>query len=159
MSVLFAVQVLAVVSSGFKAGVLFGDQMGARLARPVLPPSSFVNFQQVQLVHWERFMPALSVTTIVSGTAWLGLTWARVGSVSFVLVALATFAAIVSMVLAVKGCLPVVKQLMTWSIDSPPTDVIEKWARWEYVNAIRTLLAVVGFVCVAAALASSQATA
>ena len=155
MSVLIAVQVLAVLSTGLKAGALFGDQMGARFARPGLSPSSFVKFQQVQLVRWERFMPALSATSIVSGIAWLGLIWARIGSVSFVLVTLATGAAIFSMVLAVKGCLPVVRQLMTWSIDSPPTDLMETWARWEHVNAIRTSLAVIGFVCVALAVASS----
>ncbi len=49
MSTLMIVQVVALLSTGLKAGALFGDRIGARFARPELPPGSFVKFQQVQL--------------------------------------------------------------------------------------------------------------
>jgi hypothetical protein len=148
MSALAAVQAVALLSTGLKAGVLFGDRIGVRFARPELSPSSFVKFQQVQLLHWEKFMPAIGFIAVLSSGAWLALIWSRIGSISFILVALATLAHTSSLVLAGTGCLPINKQLMAWSVSSPPPDVTKIWARWEQVNAIRTLLAVSAFVCV-----------
>lgn len=147
MSVLNAVQVIALLSLGLKAGVLAGDQMGVRYARPGLPASSFVSFQQVQLARWERFMPALSALTVLACAGWLALTWSGAGGVAFTLVAIATLTSIASMTLAVKGCLPVVSQLMTWNAAAPPPDLMKIWARWEKVNAIRAALAVLGLLC------------
>jgi hypothetical protein len=159
MTVLIAVQILAALSTGLKAGVLFGDQMAARFARPGLSPSSFVKYQQVQIARWERFMPAFAGATVISGIAWLGLAWDSIGSIGFMLVALATTASIASMVFALTRCWPINKQLMTWSITSPPPDVMKIWARWDQTNAIRSFLAVTAFVCVVSALvASSGAT-
>ncbi len=146
MSTLIVVQIIALLSTGLKAGVLFGDRLGSHFARPELSPSSFVKFQQVLLLHWEKFMPALSSIALISSMAWLVLIWSSIGSISFTLVALAALASISSLVLAVAGCLPINKRLMTWSVSSPPPDMMKTWARWEQVNAIRTLLAVFAFV-------------
>lgn len=99
-------------------------------------------------------MPALAGITVLSGIVWLGMTLDGIGSVSFLLVALATLASIANMVLAFTGCLPINKQLMTWSISSPPTDVMQIWARWDLINAIRAALAVTSFVSVVSALAA-----
>ncbi len=159
MSTLAAVQVITLLASGLKAGVLFGDNLSVRFARHQLSGSSFVKFQQVQLQHFEKFMPALSGITALFSISWLALMWPRFGTFSFRFVAAAALAQIASLVLALAGCMPINKQLMTWSISSPPPDVMEIWTRWEQINAIRTFLAIVGFVCVVLALIASPAPA
>lgn len=156
MSTLTAVQVVALLSTGLKAGVLFGDRIGPRFARPELSPSSFVRFQQVQLRYWEKFMPALSGIGLISNLVWLLLIWPEIGNIGFTLVAVATIAFTSSIVFAVAGCLPINKQLMKWSVSSPPSDVMKTWVRWERVNDIRAFLVAIAFVCVVLALAASN---
>lgn len=159
MSALIAVQIVALLSIGLKAGVLFGDRIGVHFARLELSPSSFVKFQQVQLQHWEKVMPALAAITVLSSSAWLTLSWSRAGTISFVLVALAALTSVASVILAAAGCLPINKQLMTWHFASPPPDVTRIWSRWERVNGIRTLLALIAFGCVVLALVASRGAA
>ncbi len=67
MSLLALVRVIAVLSSGLFAGILFGDRMGAAYARPVLTPSSFVQLQQIIHVHFVKLMPPLILTAIAGG--------------------------------------------------------------------------------------------
>jgi hypothetical protein len=43
---LASLRFVTLLSTGLLAGILFGDRMGASLARPELSPSSFVTFQQ-----------------------------------------------------------------------------------------------------------------
>ena len=148
MNALTTVQVLALLSSGLKAGALLGDRVGARFARPALSPSSFVKFQQVQLVHWDKLMPLLSSVAVLSSIVWLVMIRHDVGNIGFTFVALAATANTASMLFAVMGCLPINRQLMAWSAASPPADVMSTWARWERVNDIRTVLAVLAFACV-----------
>ena len=154
MNALPAIQVLAALSCGLKAGALLGDRIGARFARPVLSPSSFVTFQQVQIVRWDKLMPVLSSAAVLSSMAWLLLIPFDITDFRFMLLAVSSVASIASLVLALMGCWPINKQLMTWSAASPPSDVMTTWARWEHVNDIRTVLALFAFACVIVAFAS-----
>ena len=148
MNALTVVQVVALLCSGLKAGALLGDRAGARFARPVLSPSSFVKFQQVQLLRWDKLMPVLSSVAVLSSIAWLVMIRHGIGNIAFTLVALAAAANTASMIFALMGCWPINKQLMTWSPASPPPDMMNTWERWERVNDIRTVLAVFAFACV-----------
>lgn len=156
MNVLTAVQVIAILSSGLKAGALLGDRAGARFARPTLSPGSFVQFQQVQIRHWDKLMPVLSSVAVLSSIAWLVMIPSGMGRLPFQVVALAAAANVASMVFAVMGCLPINRQLMTWSVASPPPDVMTTWTRWERVNDIRTVLAVVAFASLIVAFTMSS---
>ena len=51
------------------------------------------------------------------------------------------------------------KQLMTFSISAPPSDLREIWAPWDRVNAIRTVLAVGVLILEVVALSLSTSTA
>lgn len=157
MSALVAVQIVALLSTGLKAGALFGDQLSVRFARGELSGSSFVKFEQAHLRRLERFMPALSSTALLFTIAWLALIWSRVETVSFILVALAALAHIFSLVLAITGCMPINRQLMSWAASAPPPDAMSIWARWEQVNAVRASLAVIALVSVVLALVVSNA--
>jgi len=162
MSVLGVVKVIAILFSGVMAGILFGDRMGASFARPVLPASSFVQFQQIQHVHFVRLMPPLTLAAIVAGFGWLVLVRAQWNSVGFWLVALATGAMVCGFALTLAVNVPINNQLMTWSIAAPPENVRAVWNRWEQIHTVRTILWLGAFaleVVVLSILASPNANA
>jgi uncharacterized membrane protein len=55
---------------------------------------------------------------------------------------------------------PINKELMTWSQETPPADLAETWMKWEFSHSIRTLMAIAAFVCqaIALSLATSRNT-
>ena len=156
MSVLAVVRFAAVLTTGLLAGIFLGDRMGASFARPALPPSSFVRFQQIQHVHFAKMMPILMGIAILSSVTWLVLIRSRVGSQGFVFLALATLAFVSIVVLTRAVNVPINDLLMTWNASSPPPDVMEIWVRWEQVHTVRTCVAVVGFAFELLAFGTSQ---
>lgn len=147
MNVSAMVRVVAVFSTGLVAGIFLGDRMGASFARPALPRSSFVTFQQVQHAHFVKMMPVLLGIAILSSLAWLVLIRSQFGSASFTFLALATLATISVAVLTRAVNVPINEQLMTWNASSPPPNVMAIWARWEQAHTVRTCVAGVGFFC------------
>lgn len=145
MNVLAVVRFVAVFSAGLIAGILWGDRMGASFARPALPPSSFVKFQQIQHAHFVQMMPILMGIAILSSAAWLVLIRSRGRSMEFALLALALLAYISVAALTRAINVPINIQLTTWDASSPPADMMGIWARWEQAHTIRTVLAVLGF--------------
>jgi uncharacterized membrane protein len=156
MSVFLAVRFAAVFSTGLLAGIFLGDRMGASFARPALPPSSFVRFQQIQHVHFVKMMPILMGIAILSNVAWLVLIRSRVGSWGFSFLVLATLAYVSVAVLTRTVNVPINDLLMTWNASSPPPNVLEIWTRWERVHTIRTCVAVAGFAFELLAFGASQ---
>lgn len=144
---LVAARFIAVFSTGLLAGILFGDRMGASLARPELSPSSFVTFQQVQHLRFVRMMPVLMGIAILSSIAWLVWIRSRIGTASSLFLALGTLALIAVAILTRTVNVPINTQLMTWSTSSPPPDMMQIWARWEQAHTVRTVLATLGFAC------------
>jgi uncharacterized membrane protein len=145
MSVLDVVRFVALFSTGLLAGIFLGDRMGASFARPALSPSSFVQFQQILHTHVVKVMPILMGIAILDSVAWLVLIRSRMGSATFVFLALGTLAFISVLMLTRTVNVPINDQLMTWSVSSPPAGVFEIWARWEQVHTVRTFIAVLGF--------------
>jgi len=162
MPALTTVRVITVVSTGLFAGILLGDRAGATYARPQLSPSSFVQFQQIVHVHFVRLMPPLILAAILAGLIWLLLIRARWRDAEFWLVAAATGAVLLCLILTRAVNVPVNEQLMTWTIATPPSNLRELWAPWERVHTIRTIAAASAFLFEAVALglcASASATA
>ena len=149
-------RLVAVFSAGLIAGILLGDRMGASFARPVLSPSSFVTFQQIQHAHFVRMMPILMGIVILSSAAWLVGIRSRVRSTEFVFVALAAIAYVSVAALTGAVNVPINRELMTWNAASPPADVMAIWARWEQAHSARTLLAVAGFALAVLALRAAK---
>ena len=145
MSVIAVVRFAAVLTTGLLAGIFLGDRMGASFARPALPPSSFVRFQQIQHVHFAKMMPILLGIAILSSAVWLVMTRSRLGSQNFVFLVLAALALVSIVVLTRAVNAPINVLLMTWNPSSPPPDVMATWSRWEHVHTVRTCLAIVGF--------------
>lgn len=153
MSLLGIVRLIAILSSGVLAGILFGDRMGATFARPSLSASSFLQFQQIQHVHFARMMPPLTLVAIVGGLGWLSLVGAQRSPEQFWLVALATVAMVLAAALTLRVNIPINNQLMTWNVAAPPENMREIWSRWEKIHTIRTVLWLTAFVLEVSALA------
>jgi hypothetical protein len=135
----------SVFGAGLVGGVLLGDRMGASFARPELPASSFVTFQQIVHRHFVVMMPILLGITILSCAAWLMLARSRTGSAEFVFLGLGALAFVSIAVLTRAVNVPINVQLMTWDPSSAPPDVMNTWAPWERVHTARTVMAVLGF--------------
>ena len=114
--------------------------MGASFARPALPASSFVQFQQIQHLHFVRMMPILGLTALAAGLGWLILVRAQWNGVGFWLVALATGEMVCAFALTLVVNIPINNQLMTWNVTAPPGDLREVWSRWERTHTVRTIL-------------------
>lgn len=156
MRILAIVRFVAVLATGLVAGVYLGDRMGASFARPFLPPSSFVTFQQVQHLHFVTMMPILIGLALLSSAAWLTAIRSRIGSREFLFLALGILAFLgVTLITRIVN-VPINEQLMTWNPASPPEGVMEIWARWERTHTIRTGLAGLGFVFELLAFGSSR---
>jgi len=140
MTVLAMVRMVAIFSSGVFAGILLGDRMGATFARPSLSPSSFLQFQRIQHVHFARMMPPLTLAAIAGALGWLIMVRAQWNSSQFSLVAVATGAMVLAAVLTFRVNIPINNQLMTWSVTAPPENMREIWNRWEKIHTIRTIL-------------------
>jgi hypothetical protein len=112
MSILAVMRMVAVLGCGTTAGILFGDRMGASFARPALSPSSFLQFQRVQHIHFKRMMPVLILAAIAGALGWLfaAREWS---GLQFWFEALATGAMVIGAALTRAVNIPINNQLMT----------------------------------------------
>lgn len=146
MAVLAIVRVINVLSVGLITG-MFLDYFSTTSARAALNPSSFVLYQQRVHEIIGKIAQALIVVAALSGIIWLIMIWSQWQSAQFWLVALATIGIIAVAVLTAVVNVPINDKLMTWSVESPPADLREIWKPWDGGNRIRTVIAVIAFVC------------
>ena len=139
MSVLAIVRVVAILSSGLMAGLMFGDRMGPAVARRALNASSFVQQQQIIHIHYIKLLPVLSLSSMAGALGWLFLVRARWNGVEFWLVALAVVAIASAAALTFRVNFPINAQLMTWSAAAPPDNMKEIWSAWEKAHTVRTI--------------------
>ncbi len=152
MKALGVSRAMAVLTCGLAAGIFLGDSMGASYARPELSASSFVQLQQIIHMNFVRMMPPLLLLAIVAGLAWLLLIRAQRHRAEFWLVIAAVAAMISVAVLTRTINVPINDQLMTWSVEAPPSNVRDIWSRWEAVHTVRTILWLAAFALEAVAL-------
>ena len=141
MSAVALVRVLAIACTGVLAGIYLGHRAGAHYALEQADPGSFVQVQQVIHLHYVRFMPPLVLTALGAAIVWLVMMRKRPRSTEFLLVAAAALAIVAIIVLTRLVNAPLNEALMTWSAAAPPPDLHQRWAPWERVNTIRSLLA------------------
>lgn len=146
MRVLTVSRVLTVGCAGLFAGILLGDLAGPAQARPVLSPSAFVQLQQIVHARYVFLVPALVAGIILSGLTWFFLIRSSRRSPEFWLVAGTIVAALFCLIITRLVNVPLNNQLVDWSVAFPPPNVHELWAPWEGAHAIRTVVALAGFV-------------
>ncbi|MGH8042731.1 MAG: DUF1772 domain-containing protein [Rudaea sp.] len=146
MQILPVVRIIAMVCAGLYAGILLGDRLGASYARARIDASAFVQFQQVQHVHFVRFMPALTIASILAAVIWAFLVRAQWRMPDFWMIVASALVFVACAVLTRMVSVPLNNLMMTWNAASPPANLHELWAPWERVHTIRALLSFAGFV-------------
>lgn len=141
MDPLQVVRVIAVVCTGLLAGIYFGYRVGVYHALQDLTASNFVRFQRVVHVRYIKVLPVLLLSALVAAVVWLVMIWSQVGSAEFWLVAASCCGLVLVGAMTRAVNIPLNKQLMTWDVDAPPSNLRETWAPWDRVNTIRTLVA------------------
>jgi uncharacterized membrane protein len=145
------VGLVAIVCTGLAAGVFLGHQTGVSRAAPQLDPSSFVQLQQIIHTHFVPMMPLLLFGAAGTSTVWAISLRARRDTPARWLVSAAAVAMVVVLVLTLWVNVPINRELMTWSVQSPPADLAAAWQPWQDAHVIRTPLALVAFVLLALA--------
>lgn len=140
------VQLLAM---GLYTGILFGDRIGITPIRPKLPATSFVLFQQDLHSRFGKLMPVLIISSLVAGILWLILRRRDFRSSEYLLTAIATFCNVIVMIVTLLINIPVNETMMSWQASAPPDNVMQLWAPWEGGHTMRTVVALLGFACLA----------
>ena len=142
-------QFLQLLTTGLFTGIFFGDRLGVTPIRPKLPASSFILFQQELHLTFGRLMPVLIIGSLLSGAVSLVLLRRDYKSSQFIFTAIATLCVLAVIVMTRLVNVPVNEALMTWRVAAPPQNLMELWAPWERVHTIRTVVSMIGFVCLA----------
>ena len=150
--------VIAVLSSGLMAGLLFGDWLGPSFARSAMDVSSFVQFQQIVHINYLLTLPALSTIAMALPILWLVTLRRKSGSVEFKLVLFAAIAIAIGYTITLVFNVPINDQLETWKAADPPANAREIWNRWENAHVVRTVFWMTGFSLEILALARRSST-
>jgi thiol:disulfide interchange protein len=100
-----------------------------------------VQLQQIIHVHYVRFMPYLGATALLSSVFWLIVVRSQWRTAEFWLVAVSACSILVLTAATWTISAPLNKELMTWSVATPPATLRDIWAPWDRVNTLRTVLA------------------
>lgn len=149
MTILLAVQGIAVFATGLLAGILFGDRAGNSFARGKLQAPAFLAFQREQNRRFAAMMPLPIVAAVVASSAWLVLARSRSGSPEFMFLAAGLACLVVWIAITRLVNIPI-----NGRVDAG--DGIALWPRWERAHTVRTVFAVLAFACELAALALSR---
>ena len=134
---------------GLYTGLLFGDRVGVTPIRPKLPAAAFVLFQQELHLRFAKVMPVLLAGSLLAGVISLILLRRNYKSREFIFTTIATLCTVCVVILTRLINVPINETLMTWQASSPPGNVMQLWAPWEGSHTIRTVIAVIGFACLA----------
>jgi hypothetical protein len=137
------------LTMGLYTGIPFGDGIGVTPIRPKLPATSFALFQQDLHSRFGKLMPALLISSLLAGITWLSLQRRNYKSREFVFTTLATVCNLSVMILTILINVPVNETFMTWQASTPPENVMQLWAPWEGSHNIPTVIALLGFACLA----------
>ncbi len=146
MRILNSSRILAVVCTGLYAGIILGDRMGASYARPALTVADFIQFQQIQHMHFKPLLIPITLGAVLGGLIWIWSLRARWRAAEFWLATAGTAAMVAVAVMTRLVNFPINDALMTWSAAAPPANVRALWATWEQVHTVRATLSVLAFV-------------
>ncbi len=152
------IRALQVVFVGLIAGAFLGDRMGATFARPELPVSSFVLYQQIVHRNFVIMMLILIIGSVLLGLVWLFLSRRAPRRSEFWMVLIGTAAVVSILLMTVIVNAPINNQLMSWSVDSPPENVRAVWEAWERTHTARTAVSLGALLILTLALARRRDT-
>ena len=142
MGLLPILRVVAVVSAGLLAGIFLGHRLGLHYVLPQLSPSSFVQLAQTMYAHNAKVMPSLVSAALASNVLWLMMARPHWRTAEFWLVVTSACGIVAIIAVSQAVNLPLNKQIVTWSVASPPPNVQQLWAPWERAHTLRVILAI-----------------
>jgi uncharacterized membrane protein len=139
------IRAVAVISSGLYSGIIFGDRIGASYSRAALSPGAFIQFQQVQHLHFKPILMPLTIIAVLASVIWALQLWRGPKRAEFWLASAAAAAMLLAFIVTRVVNFPINDALMTWSAAMPPTDVRELWSPWERAHSVRAAASVAAF--------------
>lgn len=142
VAVRLAVAVFAVVAVGLLGGIMVGTGMSASTAR-LLPEAAWTLSFQKEDALFSKVMPPVFILTV------LGLGAAAVlarGSARAWFSAAAVLA-LLALVVTVRGEVPINQQIQGWTAGAAPAIWMELRDRWFRIHLVRTISAMLAFLC------------
>lgn len=143
----FTFAVIAV--SGFTACAEFGSYAFVHSVLRRLPPVHHIGAEQGLLKTYGRVMPAMMTLTVVLGITYAVQVWDE-GGAARVLGTAAAVTLVVALVSTIVFNVPINRATGNWDAHNPPADWKAIRDRWEYFQAVRSWLFLIGFLLVAA---------
>jgi hypothetical protein len=135
---------LSLFVSGLLAGTFVQGGLGLRPATAHLPAGTHILMRQALIRNLRRVMLPLMLAAV--GLA--GLTAVGSGrSGDRVLRWLAFLCAGLPLMITRYGSVPLNEQMLTWSPETPPSNLTGVVRRWEAFDTLRAIAAVTAFVC------------
>ena len=132
------------VVDGLVSGIFIGSALVEHAAR-VLPFGHWTAYRQAKERVFGAVMPPLMVVAIaLPGVAALT-------SSNGLLYAAAVALLLAALLVTVAVHLPLNRQVMGYAVEAPPADWVAVRQRWQRGNWVRTMFAIAGFACCAAA--------
>jgi uncharacterized membrane protein len=92
-------------------------------------------------------MPVPLIASILSGLISMVLLRRSYKNKDFIFTAIGTLCIAAVFVLTRIVNVPINNELMTWQISTPPQNWLQIWMPWEQAHTVRTVISIVGFVC------------
>ena len=128
------------------SGVLAGAILGTWLSEASLGSSAalWIEYHQAITPAYTQAVPPIGGLALVATLAALAASWRDPRTRRLVLAAVGCL--LVGLLVTVVVHFPINDQIMTWQPDAPPADWRDLRARWLTAHAVRTWVAVAGFV-------------
>jgi uncharacterized membrane protein len=98
-------------------------------------------------MNYVPLMPMLLGISVLSGLLSMFLLRRSYKSKEFLFTTIGTLCIAAVLILTRIVNVPINNELMTWQISAPPANWQQIWTPWEEAHTVRTVLAIVGFVC------------
>jgi len=130
------------------SGVLAGAILGTWLSEASLGSSAelWIGYHQAITPAYTQAVPPIGGLALVATLAALVACWRNSRTRRLLLAAVGCL--LVGLLVTVVVHFPINEQIMTWQPDAPPADWQDLRARWLAAHAVRTWVAVAGFVLV-----------
>jgi hypothetical protein len=113
-----------------------------------LSPSFYAEMMQHAI---RAFTIALNIIAISGVILTLILTFlVRRDHLNLYLLIAASICAVAATLITIFGNVPIINQIMTWNVDSPPSNSMEVAERWWVFQTVRTILVVIQLSCLIA---------
>ena len=133
---------VAIILSGVLAGAILGTWLGE--ASSGGSAELWIGYHQAITPAYTQAVPPIGGLALVATLAALSASWRDLGTRRLLLAAVGCL--LVGLLVTVVVHFPVNDQIMTWQPDAPPADWQDLRTRWLVAHAVRTWVAVAGFV-------------